>query len=230
WDTELVDRWLNETRGKRLLILDVLARVRGPVPAGAQIYDADYRAMSRIKAIADEYEVPALAVHHTRKMASADFLNEVSGSNGLAGASDAVLVLKRMRGEADAELHITGRDLVESEWALNFEASLGSWHRLERPAAEYKLSDTRSAILVYLREHGSATPKQVADALDITPATARQTLRRMTEDGQMDTDGRGVYIPVTPVTPVTSAGQRRDSAQIGLSLPDVDGHMRQEDT
>ncbi|MGH3646932.1 MAG: AAA family ATPase [Micromonosporaceae bacterium] len=84
WDTELVDRWLNETRGKRLLILDVLARVRGPVPAGAQIYDADYRAMSRIKAIADEYEVPALAVHHTRKMASADFLNEVSGSNGLA--------------------------------------------------------------------------------------------------------------------------------------------------
>ncbi|MGH3737200.1 MAG: AAA family ATPase, partial [Micromonosporaceae bacterium] len=28
WDTELVDRWLNETRGKRLLILDVLARVR----------------------------------------------------------------------------------------------------------------------------------------------------------------------------------------------------------
>jgi adenine/guanine phosphoribosyltransferase-like PRPP-binding protein len=57
--------------------------------------------MARAKALADAYSVPFIIVHHTRKLAATDFLDEVSGSQGLAGSADAVLVLKRLRGNAD---------------------------------------------------------------------------------------------------------------------------------
>jgi hypothetical protein len=45
--------------------------------------------MARAKALADAYSVPFIIVHHTRKLAATDFLDEVSGSQGLAGSADA---------------------------------------------------------------------------------------------------------------------------------------------
>lgn len=195
WDRDRLDDWLKRRR-KRLLIIDVLARVRSPMPPSTTQYDHDYSVMQKIKALADEHELCVTPVHHTRKMASDDFLNEVSGTNGLAGGADAVMVLKRMRGAADAELHLTGRDVAECEYALSFDPSLGMWTRLEGSAGDYKLSDTRAAILRYLAEAGSGTPKQIADALGISPNTAKQRLWQMFNDGQVDSDGKGTYLPL----------------------------------
>ena len=75
-----------------------------------------------VKRLADHYGVAIVLVHHARKDkgGTEDFLAEVSGTNGLAGASDATLVLKRARAEADGVLHITGRDVTEAEYALKF--------------------------------------------------------------------------------------------------------------
>ena len=58
-----------------------------------------------------------LVVHHTRKLDSADFVDSVSGTQGLAGAADYVLVLKRQRHSTDATLAVTGRDVPEAEYA-----------------------------------------------------------------------------------------------------------------
>jgi hypothetical protein len=49
--------------------------------------------------------------------------SEASGTNGLAGAADATLVLKRPQGQADAVPYVTGRDVDESEYALRFVGS-----------------------------------------------------------------------------------------------------------
>lgn len=196
YEQERVDEWLTK-RNKRLLIIDVLARVRGAMPTGAVQYDHDYSVMRKIKATADDHELAVVAVHHTRKMASDDFLNEVSGTNGLAGGADAVMVLKRLRGDADGELHLTGRDVPEVEFALKFDADFGLWSKLDGRLADYKLNETRAAILRYLKTNGTGTPKQVADALALKPETVRGTLRRMYEDGQVDEAGKGSYIAVT---------------------------------
>ncbi len=64
------------------------------------------------------------------------------------------------------------------------------------------LSRTRRAILAHLREHGGATPKQLADALGIDHNTVKQRCWRMAKDGQLD-QADGVYTPVTPMTAVT---------------------------
>ncbi len=142
-------------------------------------------------------------VHHTRKSGAEDFLDEVSGTQGLAGVADAIAVLKRTRGTADAVLHVTGRDVEEAEYALSFAADIGAWQMLDGPAVDYTLGDTRQRIVRHLREVGAGSPKQVADALGINYETAKKTCRRMADDDQLDTDGSGRYFPpLSPVPPV----------------------------
>ena len=106
--------WLEENHGARLIIIDVFTKIRGRPPVGTNsAYEADYAAIGTIKRLADAYRVAVLLVHHVRKATSDDFLATVSGTNGLAGAADAVLVLERPRAQADGVLHVTGRDVEE---------------------------------------------------------------------------------------------------------------------
>lgn len=213
---DLIAGWITRHDGARLVVIDVLARVRGATGRDVSAYDADYRAVCLAKDVADKHRVPLVIVHHTRKQSAADFLDEVSGTQGVAGAADSVLVLRRMRGRADAVLHVTGRDVEEASLALTFAADIGAWQLSATPADEVMLGDTRAAILRYVREHDGSTPKAIAEGTGIDPATVRQTARRMAEDGQLDS-GHGRYFAVTHVTDVTFPGQGTDGSVTPLS-------------
>jgi hypothetical protein len=215
--------WLERHRSARLVVIDVLARIRGPVSRDLPAYDADYRAVCRAKSVADRYGVPFVIVHHTRKASATDFLDEVSGTQGVAGAADSVAVLKRIRGKADGLLQITGRDVEEASYALTFAADIGAWQLSDTPAEEIALGDTRAAILAYVREHEGARPKAIADGTGLDYATVRQTARRMAGDGQLHADAQGgYYVPVTAVTAVTLPGHSPDAGVTGLSPLSLD--------
>jgi hypothetical protein len=185
--------WLDRNPTARMVVIDVFAKMRGHNQPGASAYDADYAAVGRVKRLADHYGVAFLLVHHVRKAAAEDFLAEVSGTNGLAGAADATLILKRARNQADGVLSVTGRDVEEAEYALRFEQAHMSWEMLDATPDEYALGDTRRAILTCLRRNPGLAPKAVADIAGIPPDTARKTCVRMAEDGQLTTDGTGHY-------------------------------------
>lgn len=191
-DAVLVD-WLEAHPDARLVVIDVFAKVRGTPQPGVAAYDADYAAMGRIKRIADHYGVAILLVHHVRKAAAEDFLATVSGTNGIAGAADAVLVLERARAQADGVLHVTGRDIDETDYALSFDPGAGAWRVLDGPAGDYMLRDTRALVLRHLRDNPGQRPKQIAEALHLDSATVRQTCRRMAADGQLHADTTGAY-------------------------------------
>lgn len=125
-------------------------------------------------------------------MGSDDFLAEVSGTNGLAGAADATLVLKRSRGKADGVLHITGRDVDENEHALTFQPDTGSWLLLAGPASDHTIGDTRATILRYVREHPGSRPVDISDATGLERENTRRTCARMAADGQLKAD-HGIY-------------------------------------
>lgn len=216
--------WLDSHRHARLVIIDVLTRVRGRVSDRSDRYQADYHAMEAIKTLADDYSVPFLVAHHTRKAEADDFLETVSGSHGLAGAADAVSVLKRSRGSADAILDITGRDVEEAQYALKFSPEIGTWVLLDGPASDYELGDTRHRIIEVVRDDEGINPKAIAERLEMRDDTVRQTVRRMVDAGQLDTDGEGRYFlpplsPVTPVTAVTEGGRGSDSSDRSDTSP-----------
>ncbi|MEV4871607.1 AAA family ATPase [Streptomyces syringium] len=194
--SDAIAGWLDRNSDARMVVIDVFAKMRGASPQGASAYDADYVAVGYAKRIADHYGVAVVLVHHVRKMASEDFLTEVSGTNGIAGAADATLVLKRARGQADGILHVTGRDVDEAEYALSFQPASGAWHLLDGPASDHTIGDTRAAVLRYLRANPGARPKDIADAHPQTDAdTIRRTCSRMAADGQLTKDGSGRYYP-----------------------------------
>lgn len=191
---EALAAWLEHKPDARLVVIDVFAKTRG-THAGMSAYDADYAAMGRAKRLADDYGVAVVLVHHVRKAGAKDFLAEVSGTNGLAGAADATLVLKRARGQADGVLHVTGRDIDETEYALSFEPASGSWLMLDGPADEHALTDTRAAILRQVRARPGSTPAQIASAIDGTRENVKRGCARMAEAGQLRNDGAGRYYP-----------------------------------
>ena len=191
----LVTDWLDANPGSRLVIIDTFEKIRGRSNSGS-VYGDDYAAASRIKRVADYYGVPVLVVHHVRKdRSSADFLEMVSGSNGIPGAADTILVLERPRGQADGVLHVTGRDVDEADHALTFNPHAGTWTRLDGPAIDHTVHDTRTTILRYLRENPGTGPTAIANATGLDVATVKQTCRRMAGDGQLRSTSGGKYHP-----------------------------------
>jgi RecA-family ATPase len=109
-----------------VVILDTLGKVMPPAGNGSQ-YGHDYTVLSQLKATADAVPGSSLViVHHTRKMDGGDFLDAVSGTQGIAGAADTVLVLKRERHDDRATLQVTSRDAAEGEYSLTM-TETGAW-------------------------------------------------------------------------------------------------------
>jgi RecA-family ATPase len=107
-----------------VVILDTLGKVMPPAGNGSQ-YGHDYSVLSALKATSDAVPGSSLViVHHTRKMDGGDFLDAVSGTQGIAGAADTVLVLKRERHDDRATLQVTSRDAAEGEYSLSLNASM----------------------------------------------------------------------------------------------------------
>ncbi|MFF7202062.1 AAA family ATPase [Streptomyces sp. NPDC008141] len=216
--SEAIARWLERNPDARMVVIDVFAKMRGQAPQGVSAYDADYVSVGYAKRLADHYGIAVVLVHHVRKMASEDFLTEVSGTNGIAGAADATLVLKRARGQADGILHVTGRDVNEAEYALKFQDTSGAWHLLDGPVSDHTVGDTRAAILRYVRANPGAKPKGIAEAIPYVDAdTVRRTCSRMAADGQLAKDAGGRYYPDTETR--TQAGQGASKLSDCLDSP-----------
>lgn len=184
----------------QLVVLDTLARIKSASPAKGNAYDADSLLGDQLQAIAKEHGIALLVVTHMRKMAADDPLDAVSGSLGLTGAADSVLLLTRKRGEGDAMLRVTSRDMDEREDALRWNAESGHWEMLGS-AADYNQSRQRRAILEAVQELCAvgqrAGPASVAKHLEgrVAGNVVRQLMARMATDGILRANGRGDYAP-----------------------------------
>lgn len=188
---EMIRDWINHADNPRLVVVDVFARVRPEKKANEQQYDADYRAVAGLHALASESSVAIVIVSHVRKMEADDPLDTVSGTLGFTGAADTVLVLSR-NGQG-VTLYGRGRDIEEIETAVKFEPDLCRWAILG-DAAEVHRSDERKSIIDALR--GSIepiTPRELADELDHSYEALRKTLQRMASAGEVEKAGRGRY-------------------------------------
>lgn len=202
----IIAEWLaDHSGGAPLVIIDTFGKARTP-RRGNDVYTDDYNVGSQFKTLVDD--VPGagiLAVHHTRKAAASDFIDANSGSQGLTGAADYVLILERKRHASSAILHVTGRDVEEGQYALTTEN--GRWMlngaTLADAAANARQQESRSKkshrmmdVLRYVNAHPEGVrAKDVDEGLGIT--NARQYLSRLAADGLLDKHGRGLYAPLS---------------------------------
>jgi hypothetical protein len=195
---ERLDAWLAAHPATRLVIIDTFAKVRSPARGrGEGVYMDDYAAISPLKELADRYGVALMVVHHLRKSRgtkdeSSDPFDLITGSTGLSGAADVMMVLTRARGENAARLVVTGRDIEDRDLALTFDGERCLWE-LAPDQAVFLLSRERREVLAFLHKKPGSTPLAVANGLAKNRDTIRGTLRKMLADGQVEIDADGRY-------------------------------------
>lgn len=190
---EQLEDWLNQHPDVKLVIIDTFERFRPAQKRNLNIYSEDYAAVEKLKYITDTRSIAFLAVHHLRKMESDDPLDMISGSTGLSGAADSLAILKRERGSADAFLYVTGRDVIENDYALKFDDDFCRW-KIIGNAHEYKMSESRLQIIRYLTNVGQPkSAKEISERLGKKYNTTRSILSKMMADGQLYQPAEGIY-------------------------------------
>ena len=215
-----IRKWIESQPEPRLVVIDTLAKVRDPKGAQESSYEADYAAVSELKALADEKGVAIVLVHHVRKMAADEPLDTVSGTTGLTGAVDSVLLLTKDGN--GTTLHGRGRDIDEIKDAAVFDRETCLW-RIAGKAEDVRRSDERTTILAVLKEATEPlSPREIADLSGHAYDSVRMMLTRMVKSGEIDRAGRGLYEcngpSITPVTTVTTLRTRR-KANENSALP-----------
>ena len=116
----------------KLVVIDVLERVRGASSKNTSAYATDYRDMGALKRIADENNICVLVIHHTRKMRDeGDVYNMISGTNGIMGSSDTIWVMQREnRDDLQTKLHVTGRDIEQQSLVVTMNKATHRWERI----------------------------------------------------------------------------------------------------
>ena len=184
--------WLALHPAARLVIVDTLALIRGKPDRDAGVYANDYEAARSLKAVADEFGVALVMLHHQRKEAASDPIDSVSGTAGLTGALDTIIVLKRAANDPYGILYVRGRDVHESETALQFDKDTGKWLRLGA-GDDFRRSQERNAVIRALAEAGPMTPGDLASALGRRSGTIRMLLAKMLKAGDVEKHMDGRY-------------------------------------
>jgi hypothetical protein len=214
-----IEAWLDTIdHPEPLAILDTLGKVMPPAMNGETAYQRDYKVAGRLKEICDNRPGMSLTgLHHDRKAATEDFVESVSGTNGIAGAADTIILISRPRNEPQGLLKVTGRDVVEGEYAVAIED--GVWElmgdSLEDAAqaavtlrATADLGNRSAEILRLVNTHPEGVRAgQVAEALgDIDAKEAGTYLGRLFNAGKIRKADRGLYTPVESVESVGNGG------------------------
>lgn len=239
-----IEEWLStiDPDAEPLVILDTLGKVMPAAAAGESTYQRDYRVAGRLKQVCDQRPGMALVVlHHDRKAQAehGDFVDSVSGTNGIAGAADTIIIIARPRTETRGLLKVTGRDVNEREYAVEIDG--GQWRlvgqSLDEAAtaadtvkATANLAD-RSAEIVRLvaQRPAGVRASDIASELDMAPNDARRYLDRLHKAGRLDRPARGLYTPVLSVLSVLSPGDdhppqdTQDTQDRGVSKCEVCG-------
>ena len=197
-----------------LIMLDTLGKSMPPAMPNETQYGRDYRVTGALKNVVDQVPGSSLiAIHHTRKADTADFLEAVSGTNGIAGAADTIMVLRRDREESSAILNVTSRDAREGSYGLTLD-DCGRWTLVGSTLAEAAeaagnsqqtagLGDRMAELVAYVNgQRGGVRADEVAAALHLSKDDAGRYLRRAFDSGRVERPKPGLYTPVRSVRSV----------------------------
>lgn len=211
-DTGLIDQinmFCTKYPETSLVVVDTIGRVKGGSKRGENAYESDTRIFSELQTFAQQHGIAILCVHHLRKSngngKESDPIERISGSMGLAGVCDAILLLNGKRGDNESTLYVTARDFDEHAYVLRFDS--GRWvlqsadSEAYREEVAYNRSDVVRGILALIHSlnppawQGTATqllseiqsiidgPLQVFNAKQLSNELDRMTLQLYNREG-----------------------------------------------
>lgn len=204
---DALDDWREKHPDLRLVVIDVLQRIKPAGKATRNAYENDYSTWAPLQRWAMENGIAVVGLHHTRKGGADDPLESLSGSNGLSACADTTLVLDR---DANGvSLYVRGRDVEEKESALSFTGGL--WTVMGE-AADVRKTDERRTIIDELKGADEPMgPSDLAAATGMAVGNIRFLLHKMGKAGEVLKAGYGKY--AHPDNPPNTANTANTSAK-----------------
>lgn len=239
--------WCESVTRPTLIVIDTLEKFRPQPKHGSQTYGTDYEAITGLQAMTKKHSgLCIVVVHHDRKMDADDPFDTVSGTQGLAGAADTIIVMKRKDGAV--KMHIRGRDVEESDKPVQFNKATCRWSLMGDTLLEDRMSNERQSVLDAFESFTPAHDRDGMAVSEIMAATSRedrnavdQLLFKMARDGELRRIRRGVYaLPIgagkkvskkESVSQATGNIEDSESSRLltDLTGPDPDGWSFQLD-
>lgn len=176
----------------RLIIIDTWRTMKPPGTARRAAYDEDaLSAAPLLDFVRARPGLACLVIHHTRKAEADDPFDTLSGTHGLTGVFDTLMVLGRHG--VGAKLVAQGRDLELYEKAMERDQRTGGWTMLG-DAVEHAKTGERQELLDLITKAGGATAlSDLASAVGKRSDTTCRLLKGLIDEGHIYQPGHGLY-------------------------------------
>jgi len=205
-----IREWLEGHPDAVMVAVDTLGKVRPAGDGRRNAYEVDVAAMNELQNLFRDRPVGLVIVHHARKESTDDFLTSVSGTYGITGSADTVVVIRRKRNEAFGTIHVTGRDVADEEIPARFDEL--TW--TAAPGALSAASFERTEVYRVIEERGPIFPQAIADLIGKSRQNVQNMVNGLVRTGAIARTGRGY---VTAAVVIDTVPDRR----IPLSLSRV---------
>ena len=126
-------------------------------------------------------------------MPADDIFDTVSGSLGLTGSIDQLMVLQRPSTVDEGTLHGTGRDIEEFAWAMLWDRKKARWSILGE-ATSHHLTQKQQGIIDLLKQKGGPmAPAEVAALAGMPSNNCKQMMWQMAQKDKLQQNQDGTY-------------------------------------
>ena len=170
----------------KLVIVDILAKIKRK---NNGYYDEEYKAMTEIKELIDQFDIDCLVLTHSGKPSgndSDDPFDKIIGSTALQGVPDNLMVLEQSKGQT--KLHTKGRLIYPSEKVLSFKD--GRYEERAGVSAEYEYKAPVQALVIKELEKSPKTVKELSDTLGKDKGQISNVCSSLEDDGKISRSNR----------------------------------------
>jgi hypothetical protein len=181
----------------KLVVVDVLQRVRGIQDKSDNAYQIDYKVIGAIQKLATELNVLIMVVHHLKKGRVDDAIDSISGSFGVSGASDGSIIIGKEGDVVKVESRM--RDIADFEFELIKEGGSPMWKPAITAAEMFAPSEGTKTSSVLLALNAAAcclTAGDISIRTSINEKNVSTYLLRLMKTNQVCRPYRGAYMAV----------------------------------
>jgi hypothetical protein len=188
-------------RQYKLVIVDTLARFLG----GEKDFN-DYAVMgaavAHLQRLALDTGTPLLVVTHTTKIGIGDGGAKILGSTAITAVADGFVLLEEAEGRRGWTLFVEGRDVDQFELSIKRDPLTLTWHLAEGAEGVRAGSLQEQVLQAIDAAGGSATCKEIADALGKDKALVHRELSALVQKGLVAPEERqGKEVPYRRILP-----------------------------
>jgi hypothetical protein len=182
---EQVEVELQKRKDTLLVIIDTLQKARPGSTGRRNQYELDVEDVGRILALTQRHPgLGILVVHHDTKASHAPGASTVdafSGTLGIPGSMDTILVLRRKQNSPEGTLDIASRDIKEGHFNLAYNLDDPIW----TIDPNNGMSEAMLKAFKIIRDQGPMGPTALGVALDITKQSAQGVADRICSQGSV---------------------------------------------